>query len=161
MNTTIFADATRIHATDHPFVWNETLATGIGLFDHDHHLISVALGILDTCLGYGSREGVQDKTINFLHKHTHLHFLREEMVMEKLGYPNLDEHIQSHGHMRNWMGETMPKLGTSLTSHSRAIIDYLHEWWREHTRTHDSEYAGFLLPHAAQARAIIAEYNLV
>lgn len=156
----ILLNISKNQGNPHIFVWSEVQTTGIGAFDHDHHLISVALGILDNCLALSARCEVFENTVEFISEHVHQHFLREELVMERLGYPDLKDHETEHARMREWMGENFSTLKAAPVNKCRERLNDLHDWWCGHTQIHDAAYSGFLLPHAFEARAIISQFNL-
>lgn len=142
------------------FVWDSVRATGIGAFDHDHHIISLSLGVLETALLYGALPGVLLKTVEFIAEHSRLHFLREELVMERLGYEGLKVHSASHDEMRDLIADELYLLEMGSEAWKQELLARLHNWWTEHTAAHDAEYSQFLIPRAQEIRSVIAEYNL-
>jgi hemerythrin-like metal-binding protein len=142
------------------FVWDEVRATGIGSFDHDHHIISLSLGVLETSLLYGALPGVLLKTVQFIADHSRLHFLREELVMERLGYENMKVHSSAHDEMREIIANEFSMLEMRPLASRHELLARLHDWWATHTATHDAEYSNYLIPRAHEIRSVISEHNL-
>lgn len=129
-----------------PFDGTEVHVTGIGPFDHDHQVLAVAMGVLENCVRFFSSAQPLESTVAFIHKQTQEHFRREEEVMSRLGYSRLDSHVRAHNDMLEWLDASFPLLGKQSAALDRVLLKHLHQWWRNHTQTHDASYSAFLVP---------------
>lgn len=134
-------------------------ASSVGLvaLDFDHHLVQVALGVLENELNFETRGETLERSIRFLIDYTDQHFTREESLMLGIGYPDLDCHKSSHNIMRAWMDASLPEIGSVRNPHyDDDVIAYLYDWWEMHAGKDDKGYADFIKERLSEAQRIAA-----
>jgi hemerythrin-like metal-binding protein len=136
----------------------EAHSVGLDPFDHDHHLIFIALGALENELKFHQRGPTLPKAVKLLGRLTERHFTREEILMERIGYPKAREHREQHSLMTAWMDAVLPGLGfTRRPSYDDAVIAYLADWWSLHNDRHDKPYGAFAQSDPSYTRKILGQ----
>lgn len=132
-------------------------SVGLAALDLDHHLVQVALGILENEINFETRGETLEKSISFLIHYTDQHFKREENLMLDIGYPDLDGHKSSHDIMRAWMDASLPEIGCVRHPHyDDDVVAYLYDWWETHAGKEDKGYADFIKERLNEAQSIVA-----
>ncbi|MDK9721613.1 MAG: hemerythrin domain-containing protein [Rhodospirillales bacterium] len=136
---------------------NPASSVGLAALDIDHHLVQVALGILENEINFETRGETLENSIRFLIDYTDQHFTREESLMRGIGYPDLDGHKSSHDIMRAWMDASLPEIGSVRNPHyDDDVVAYLYDWWDTHAGKEDKGYADFIKERLSEAQRIAA-----
>ncbi|OUR60840.1 hypothetical protein A9Q74_11900 [Colwellia sp. 39_35_sub15_T18] len=130
-------------------IWDEGMSVGIEAIDEDHKQIIAILAKL-TSAQYGKILTQEiDDIFTELSDYVSKHFAREEALLEKVSYPELIAHKQSHQAFIDKLPELKQQWLTqdNLTT-SESIIMFLHQWIINHILVEDLEYVPALLAHA-------------
>lgn len=124
--------------------WSPDLEFGIKEIDGQHRWLVNAINLLHDEMNKGapSREevalllaGLSNYAIN--------HFVSEEMLFERHGYPHAEAHHKEHSRfvqvVKDW--ESRHAAGEVL---GKEILDFLKEWLRYHIMNTDRAYVPFL-----------------
>lgn len=129
---------------------NKDLETGIKIIDHQHQEFHA---MLDTMMleMMDQLEICNFKSINkylvFLDKYIAKHFALEESIMEEFGFPDLDEHKQTHNlftiHYKEF---AMDLRNTSVITAEKLKVfhKFLLEWFNKDIREDDVKMAEFI-----------------
>ncbi|MBF0358130.1 MAG: hemerythrin family protein [Magnetococcales bacterium] len=125
------------------FQWHEEFSVAVDEMD-DHHkklfnMSEKVIRAVDL-----ADEKVAERALDFLIEYSQSHFLDEEDLMLRHGYPELHQHKRIHKRLT----ESIIKLQKELEANSyKAGIDlglFLKEWILNHVLTEDQKYAHFL-----------------
>ena len=83
--------------------------------------------------------------IHMLVDYVTAHFMREEAVMKKCNFPQLEEHRQSHKDIRLIMGNHVLKLQHDSDEFKKETVYSIKVLIETHIATHDAALARFLV----------------
>ena len=75
------------------------------------------------------------------------HFRTEEELMERCGYPHLEEHQLQHAKFAFRVEDFHRKFTAGEIGIEDEILAYMVEWFADHIRQEDAEYAPYFLEH--------------
>lgn len=127
------------------YEFTPNLETGNAIIDKEHReLINAVNKLLDAC-GSGSALSQVDQTVKFLNDYVERHFLHEEQLQQKSGYPGYAAHKSFHDGYKKTLKEitsVISKSGASvgelmkLNNHISVLIS--------HIKTEDKKLGAFL-----------------
>lgn len=121
--------------------WSPSLSIGIDVIDNQHRRIVDYLNELDAANVSRDRDKVS-KVIEGLIDYTKTHFIFEENLLEKSGYPLTDSHKKVHktfvSHMNIY--QTKHNKGEDIT---RQLMSELRIWLTNHIKRDDADYAPY------------------
>ncbi len=85
----------------------------------------------------------QTRLINELGGYTQLHFMSEENIMYKLGFPAMEKHCESHQALREKLNGQIGLYLVGMLDASE-IVANLTDWFIPHLMTEDREFARFI-----------------
>lgn len=80
-------------------VWQETLSVGVETIDRDHRLLIDLINQLHEAQDTAQAHDMVGSVLNVLLEYTERHFAAEERLMERGGYPHLDQHRAEHSRL--------------------------------------------------------------
>lgn len=126
--------------------WTEALSVGHPEIDAQHRSIFARFAdFIDACNGGLDQEHLR-QLFAFLDDYVNHHFRAEEEMMERLGYPDREAHIEEH---RRFVGKLdalkadLEREGASVGVLIRTNKTLIY-WLTEHIREVDTALAGFL-----------------
>lgn len=140
---TALQDVISVRANAHTIPWSDSMSVGNDLIDYDHRIL---LALVNQVSSPGTREDpiAIEFVLDELLGYTASHFSREEMLMERIGYPDLAEHkavhqsmLQEVRHLQRRLVSFTPTLGDDLTR-------FLGHWLTGHIMIEDHRYRPFL-----------------
>lgn len=129
--------------------WDHTLSIGIKEIDEQHQELVNIINQVEV-LFKQSIEGDGDltetmKVIEALSEYATSHFEKEEQLMVKIGYPNLNEHKEKHRAFVNYVDAmTMEKITKSEETALIQLFAFLSDWVVSHIKKEDFEYKAFI-----------------
>lgn len=78
------------------FEWTDALMVGNKTIDHDHIELISLVNELHQAIQEGKGTDILAKILHSLHVYTQEHFLREEILMEQIQYPEIEAHKLMH-----------------------------------------------------------------
>lgn len=126
-------------------VWNDGMSVGIDAIDEDHKKIISILAKLSTTNCHDISDKFIEEIFAELETYVIIHFSREERLLEKVGYKDLNKHKASHQKFI----EKLPQLKRKwLTGDNdiccEEITSFLNNWLVEHIFKEDFDYIGAL-----------------
>ena len=131
-------------------VWDETMSVGVGVLDNDHkRLLEMFNGLLKTGVSTKSKDDLIP-LIEGLRDYTNVHFRREEAIMERHGFPDLEAHKAAHRYFVDEVDKLCHDFdGGNETMLRIDLILLLKDWLIEHIQTTDKQYQPFLVGEGA------------
>ena len=127
--------------------WDDSYSVGVHDIDAEHKFLFHFINDLqETLLGKKGRETVEN-VLNGLFNHASSHFIHEEILLYKNGYPEYNAHKAEHDKLLSeFRGCYVAFMAGGADSRliSAEIIAVLTEWLQEHVLKADKAYAHFL-----------------
>ena len=134
--------------------WNPTMSVGVEILDDDHKKL---IGMLTVLLEDGVASKNRDDLVQLLNgllEYTSVHIAREEDLMDRQGYPDLDAHKAAHRYFVDEVRKLSREYDESNTMMLRIdLILLLKEWLIEHIQSVDMRYKPFMTDSAGAATA--------
>ena len=126
-------------------IWDSEFSVGVDSLDADH----IVLISLINHIHEARQAAIDDEAIvhilKVLTEHAKAHFRREETLLEKNGYPDLDAHIEQHRVLAEQLDELQEEcLRYKDAETVEEIIKLLGFWLQEHLLKVDKKYKPFL-----------------
>ncbi len=129
-----------------PFVtWDDTLDVGVSIFNEDHRglvgYINDLHGGIVSGIGIAQMTYILDGLIDY----TQGHFRREEELMTKHEYPDLNSHRREHYELMKQVSEFKARLSEGKASFSIELMSFLRDWLVNHIKGTDMKYRDYFL----------------
>ena len=134
--------------------WTAALKLGVPIIDEQHRVLVDLINALHAAISdaAGARDAIAD-ILEGLLDYTHNHFIVEEVLFQKHGYPDADKHLSEHsgftGKMMNWLTRFEDGEDVNLE-----VLDFLKDWLVHHICEEDRAYLPFM--RAALAKEAMA-----
>ncbi len=124
--------------------WKTEYDLGIEDIDFQHHFFLNLINRLSDELKMTTEPSRRTALIAELNAYARFHFVSEENMMSKAGYPNLVEHRQHHLDLISALNskEAMLQLNKSDES-AEQIVEFLQNWFINHTVGVDRLFADY------------------
>jgi len=125
--------------------WNSSLETGVAEVDADHRNLVRLINDLDAMLSQGVDSSRFGEVIDTLIDYAENHFTREEEMLDRLGYPAVADHAESHAGFAHRLGTMVAGCIIEPGPDSIARLrDHLHSWLIDHILLEDMRFAPFV-----------------
>lgn len=139
---------------DEFFSWNDALILGIEGMDEEHEACAKLLHAIFQILlkrgenGEGAREAEEVKELQALFRRLYEtisdHFVKEEAMMRKVGYPAYDEHLREHNLLRAELLHHEDVLLHHEQGLDIKVLLALKNWFVVHITLVDRDFAEYL-----------------
>ena len=135
----------RTNMTNHLGAWEACYELGVEDIDLQHHFFFNLINRLASELVRTDNVQYRGELINELNAYAKFHFISEENMMRKSAYP----HFLHHQNLHVELIEQLSTRGSMLLipeAHgaTESIITFLGEWFLQHTREVDRNFARYL-----------------
>lgn len=127
-------------------VWTKELATGMELIDEQHReLFKRFDDLLEACAKRQGREKLGD-LLTFLEEYVRLHFQAEEELMDRYGYPGIEEHRAMHEWFQRRQQQIMEDFrnGGATAALLAKTNKVLLAWFINHVKQVDVQMGAYL-----------------
>ncbi len=125
--------------------WKETYSVGISGIDNQHKkLIEMINNLHDGMISGKSEESIS-KVLFDLIEYTTTHFLTEEELFDKYGYPESELHKQQHNKLVEKVIEIQNKYHFGEQVLTMDLMNFLRDWLNDHIIGSDKKYSSFLI----------------
>lgn len=118
--------------------WNDSYLLGIDEIDKQHKMIFK----LANSISSKSTQVQIASSVMELYKYTRTHFSDEELIMEQMDYPDLNEHKEMHNMIINKLNEISETQFRENDSVERFKI-FIMRWIAQHIMVHDNKFIIF------------------
>ncbi len=125
------------------FVWSDDYSIGIDLIDNEHKNIVSILSDLHKSIHERRSLEFSREILDRLVQRTVLHFYDEEMMMEDLSYPGLQEHRTLHKLLIDRIVGLQKKLDAGETKINFELLHFLRVWLIKHVRESDNRFGSY------------------
>jgi hemerythrin len=133
-----------LSATGQAFLsWHDEYSVNIQRIDAQHRrLFATANRLLDAVEGNRGREETA-AALEFLIGYTRYHFAEEEVLLQRYGYENFDDHAGRHVRLLSQVGELEARMRTDAVD-AVELLEFLRGWIVNHILIEDRKYAAVL-----------------
>jgi hemerythrin len=129
----------------HHLAWNKDFELGVKDIDFQHQYFVDLINRLQVDLRLVSEPKQVSYLIAELNAYARFHFISEENLMRKAGYPALESHKNLHFELIDSLTSKEAKLHAAYSDNAiDQIIDFLINWFKNHTINEDKLFADFL-----------------
>ena len=131
--------------------WLPEYAVGVEEIDNEHQgLFSIAEDFR-LALRAGEPADVLENLLARLMAYSDYHFLHEEALMERIGYPHIAEHRSEHSTLRARVLSLQQRAAAGETEMTVEAMRFLVEWLAGHTTTSDRRIGSYMRKHGLPA----------
>lgn len=128
-----------------PFVeWKDEFSVGIQKLDEQHKKLVEYLNRLYSDLEGGKGKDAVGEVLGGMIRYTKEHFITEETLMKRHGYPDYESHAEKHRKMAERVLELKIQYGNGEIEDPTAITRFLKDWLAKHIMGTDRKYGPFL-----------------
>lgn len=139
--------------------WSEKLSVGVDRLDREHrHWIDLFNQLHDATLA-GEPCDVLDAVLGAVKEYTRTHFADEERLLEKHGYPLLDNHRQLHQDFVREIEAWMDVHRAGNLQAALEVMDIMRDWLVHHIQRVDQAYAPFLAARVSPEEKVHAAHS--
>lgn len=125
------------------FVWKESFNTGISDIDAQHRSIIDKMNDLHESHGQADRETVAG-IIADLTRYSIEHFILEEKMFDRVGYPESQAHCLQHELFREKLVDLRKAFEQGRSGIVGDTLQFLKEWFMDHILTEDMKYKPYV-----------------
>ena len=125
-------------------VWQDNMATGIELIDHDHQRLIMLINMFQEATEFHISERKVQLALDEVIRYTKYHFNREEQLMALNNYPGFKEHQLQHQQMIDEIEIYMKEYRSDPDVALEHILQFLQSWLINHIKGNDRQYIPYL-----------------
>jgi len=129
--------------------WKDEYSVGIESIDKQHKKLIDLINMLQTTVDYSTGEEFERECLAAVVNYTKTHFVYEEGLMSKYGYPDFEAHKAQHQKMINKVNGLLANYEERPESAMKDALDFLKQWLIRHINGTDKEYSEFLISKGA------------
>ena len=129
--------------------WKDAYSVGIESIDQQHKKLINLINMLQTSVDYSTGEEFERECLAAVVDYTKTHFVYEEGLMSKYGYPDFEAHKAQHQKMIDKISDLMAAYEEHPESAMKDVLGFLKQWLIRHINGTDKQYSEFLLSKGA------------
>ena len=129
--------------------WREEYSVRVPEIDTQHRRLLEIINDLHEAMRMGGKPDALKAVIDELVAYTRYHFGYEEKMLERAGYPGLEEHKRKHRAMVVQVEGFVSEITSGKASVSLKLMDFLKAWLTHHIRETDQSYSSHVAGRAA------------
>ena len=123
--------------------WKKEYETGIHEIDSEHQIFVSIIQKINTAYFNNYNEEYIIRLIKELYKYADFHFISEENIMIFNNYSDYENHKKEHNSLLYRLTEIIGAFESEFIDPSE-LINFLINWFQEHTTKTDMKLSGFL-----------------
>jgi hemerythrin len=124
--------------------WDKSYSVSVKRCDEQHQKLFVLMNELHDAMRVGAGGAVVRKVVGELNDYTISHFAAEEALLERYGYPALDQHREEHQKFIARVNKFRDDLDQGGGTSSVAVLEFLKDWLARHIKQTDRKYSAHL-----------------
>lgn len=122
------------------FEWNESFSIGVAAMDAQHKRLVAMVNRLYEAMRTGKGDAAVCPILQELVSYTLTHFAAEEALMRKVGYPQLNAHLELHKALTDKATELLKTLKDGKMVATVSVAAFLKDWLTTHIQNEDRRY---------------------
>ncbi|HEX3986475.1 MAG TPA: bacteriohemerythrin [Acidobacteriaceae bacterium] len=132
------------------FAWNESYSVRVQPMDEQHQKLFEIINTLAEAMRAGKGDDMVRDTVEQLAVYTRTHFLQEEALMRRTGYPGLAGHQQQHRKLMEDVEQYKVAMEQGRAASPVSLLNFVRQWLVHHIRESDRAYTDHLNAHGVQ-----------
>ncbi len=124
--------------------WSHSCSVGVQAMDDQHGILMDTMNELHSALVRGCERKNVDDHLKRLVEFSRLHFVCEEQLLERHGFPGLAEHREAHHELLRQIKQTVEKVEHTDGVEAHSLLNFLRTWYGEHIEQLDQQYGPWL-----------------
>ncbi len=124
--------------------WNPDFSVGIGEMDRQHQKLISLINQFHNALKAGKGDEMAKGILVQLAEYTQSHFVAEEQLMARYGFPEYHAHKKLHTELIAQVGQMVSKVKAGKMVSPVSIAAFLKEWLNTHIIGADKLYGHFI-----------------
>lgn len=124
--------------------WSSEYSVGDFDLDQQHQKLFKLVNRLHEAMQLGQGHAMLDRVLTELVDYTTKHFAAEEKAMERAGYPDLEQHRETHRKLVQKVSELVQRFQSGDTRLTLEILNFLEQWLKQHILGVDKQYGPYL-----------------
>ncbi len=124
--------------------WTRANAVGVRAMDNEHAIMIEAMNELRLALVNGARRPEANDLMHKLIEFTRMHFRNEEHLLERFGYPGLEEQRTEHKLLLEQLQDSFQRAQQGEGVSVSELLLFLHDWFLNHVEGLDQKYGPWL-----------------
>lgn len=124
--------------------WDPSLLTGDSDVDAQHMSLFALVASMHKLVVEGKGNEAVAGSMDAIVDYVHTHFVYEEALMTRIGFPELEPHLGQH----RWFTEQVTRLRDDLASgHTispQGMMDFMRSWLVDHIKTEDRKIGDYI-----------------
>ena len=129
--------------------WRDEYSVGIESIDRQHKKLINLINMLQTTVDYSTGEEFERECLAAVVEYTKTHFVYEEGLMSKYGYPEFEAHKAQHQKMIDKVNDLQAAYEDRPEKAMKDALDFLKQWLIRHINGTDKQYSDFLVSKGA------------
>lgn len=130
--------------------WTDDFSVGVKSLDEQHKGLVATLNGLHAAMLAGHEKAVTGELLNRLANYTHQHFVAEEAMMQRTGYPQYAAHCTQHKDLTAQVEGFVARYERGEVALTVDLLLFLREWLLTHIQKSDREYGPWLKAHGVK-----------
>ncbi len=126
------------------FAWKETYSVHVAALDRQHQQLFSLIAELNDALAAGKGNAIVATILEQLVDYTVSHFAAEEKLMERYGFPGLEEHRCKHRALTEQVNGLIQDFKAGNVGVSVSLMLFLRSWLKDHILGTDQLYSNYL-----------------
>jgi hemerythrin len=124
--------------------WKNAFSVGVLEIDDQHRKLLAIINHLHDAMRAGSDTAELSRVMDELVNYTRFHFAFEEQLMERVAYPDVQEHRRRHQAMVARVVQFQADVANARALFSMKLMEFLKYWLSKHILETDMAYALFI-----------------
>ena len=129
--------------------WKDEYSVRVPEIDTQHRRLLEIINGLHEAMLMGGKPDALKAVIDELVGYTRYHFGYEEQMLERAGYPALEEHKRKHRAMVAQVEGFVGEIASGKASVSLKLMNFLKAWLTHHIRETDQNYSSHMVGSAS------------
>jgi hemerythrin-like metal-binding protein len=125
------------------FNWNKSMSVENDEIDSQHKQWIDTIENFYQGIQSGSSKDHMKSLIKSMKDYTVFHFKKEEDYMERIGYPQIDDHIKIHQDFIKRVQDFEERFSSGKLLLSLEVTNFMKDWVVNHIMTADKKYAEY------------------
>lgn len=120
--------------------WSKDISLNNAMLDNQHmRLFEIANQLIENANTNTNPELISETLHNLL-QYSKLHFKAEELYLQSINYPKIEDHIKEHSSFVYQIAMFCKDVSEGKSDLSAEMLDYLVVWIREHTSKEGADF---------------------
>jgi len=125
--------------------WTEKFSVGIDDIDKQHQKWISIVNELHDSIMEGRGLSILEKLVKEMEEYTDFHFSKEEEMLEKAGWPELDRHKRIHFSFKQQITTLKRDILSGEIVLRSQVMSVIKNWLTDHILKEDQEYTEFIM----------------